>query len=383
MDESTFEGLDNPELCMKAYLVSRMFNAYTVIYFIERAKNYEEGSQEYQYYMRASGIYKAYNSMSPRFVGTQAFTIFKELVIYCQENEINPLAYLYSQFKLVDYMSQVHKTRKYAIPYVPSLMSAVAKEQHENSEYFIKRMRATTPFYQISKEKAMYTGTDYPIIQSLLYAYTFGKKKLDAPLQDLTLVGSSTKEGQKLIQFYESTKEKIKNNSELLTKERETLNLFLDLQVANLIDDGSMNPMQYTLSFALQLMHAHAIVRYKELPEDHFYIFAGNQRTKNVVTKELVDDVFSTANTPTKALSIISIARDAKRQNLKHLLHKIDQPVLLVWGKQDIVTPPDVAEEFFAHLPNAKLAYIDHCGHVPMMEQPLLFNQHINQFLSA
>ncbi|WP_291121059.1 alpha/beta fold hydrolase [Empedobacter sp. UBA7248] len=105
--------------------------------------------------------------------------------------------------------------------------------------------------------------------------------------------------------------------------------------------------------------------------------------TKNVVTKELVDDVFSTANTPTKALSIISIARDAKRQNLKHLLHKIDQPVLLVWGKQDIVTPPDVAEEFFAHLPNAKLAYIDHCGHVPMMEQPLLFNQHINQFLSA
>ena len=105
--------------------------------------------------------------------------------------------------------------------------------------------------------------------------------------------------------------------------------------------------------------------------------------TKNVVTKELIDDVFSTANTPTKALSIISIARDAKRQNLKHLLHKIDQPVLLVWGKQDIVTPPDVAEEFFAHLPNAKLAYIDHCGHVPMMEQPLLFNQHINQFLSA
>ena len=105
--------------------------------------------------------------------------------------------------------------------------------------------------------------------------------------------------------------------------------------------------------------------------------------TKNVVTKELIDDVFSTANTPTKALSIISIARDAKRQNLKHLLHKIDQPVLLVWGKQDIVTPPDVAEEFFAHLPNAKLAYIDHCGHVPMMEQPILFNQHINQFLSA
>ena len=105
--------------------------------------------------------------------------------------------------------------------------------------------------------------------------------------------------------------------------------------------------------------------------------------TKTVVTKELVDDVFSTATTPTKALSIICIARDAKRQNLKHLLHKIYQPVLLIWGKQDIVTPPDVAEEFFTHLPNAKLTFIDRCGHVPMMEQPQIFNRHINQFLSA
>ncbi|MGV0753509.1 alpha/beta fold hydrolase [Empedobacter brevis] len=105
--------------------------------------------------------------------------------------------------------------------------------------------------------------------------------------------------------------------------------------------------------------------------------------TKDVVTKELVDDVFSTANTRAKALSIISIARDAKRQNLKHLLHKINQPVLLVWGKQDIVTPPDVAEEFYTHLPNARLAFIDRCGHVPMMEQPVIFNEHINQFLTA
>ncbi|WP_312556482.1 alpha/beta fold hydrolase [Empedobacter brevis] len=104
---------------------------------------------------------------------------------------------------------------------------------------------------------------------------------------------------------------------------------------------------------------------------------------KDVVTKELVDDVFSTANTPAKALSIISIARDAKRQNLKHLLHKINQPVLLVWGKQDIVTPPDVAEEFYTHLPNARLAFIDRCGHVPMMEQPVIFNEYINQFLTA
>lgn len=105
--------------------------------------------------------------------------------------------------------------------------------------------------------------------------------------------------------------------------------------------------------------------------------------TKDVITKELVDEVYSTANNPLKALSLIAIARDAKRQNLKNDLHKINRPVLLVWGKQDHVTPPEVAEEFFQHLPNSKLAYIDNCGHVPMMEQPQLFNQYLTQFLTA
>lgn len=105
--------------------------------------------------------------------------------------------------------------------------------------------------------------------------------------------------------------------------------------------------------------------------------------TKEVITKELVDEVYSTANNPLKALSLIAIARDAKRQNLKNDLHKINRPVLLVWGKQDHVTPPEVAEEFFQHLPNSKLAFIDNCGHVPMMEQPQLFNQYLAQFLTA
>ncbi|GGE94990.1 Pimeloyl-ACP methyl ester carboxylesterase [Chishuiella changwenlii] len=105
--------------------------------------------------------------------------------------------------------------------------------------------------------------------------------------------------------------------------------------------------------------------------------------TKEVITKELVDDVYSTANNPLKALSLIAIARDAKRQNLKDVLHKISRPVLLVWGKQDHVTPPEVAEEFYQHLPNSRLEYIDNCGHVPMMEQPHVFNKFLTQFLSA
>jgi pimeloyl-ACP methyl ester carboxylesterase len=55
-------------------------------------------------------------------------------------------------------------------------------------------------------------------------------------------------------------------------------------------------------------------------------------------------------------------------------------PVCLIWGKQDNVTPPEVAIEFNRLIPNSELHFIDKCGHAPMMEQPLLFNELADNF---
>lgn len=103
---------------------------------------------------------------------------------------------------------------------------------------------------------------------------------------------------------------------------------------------------------------------------------------KEVVTKALVDDVYETIQSRGKTLSIISIARAAQKQNLAEVLGQIQTPTLLVWGLQDEITPPEVAIEFHNKLPNATLKFIDECGHVPMMEQPQLFNQYLTEFLS-
>ena len=43
-------------------------------------------------------------------------------------------------------------------------------------------------------------------------------------------------------------------------------------------------------------------------------------------------------------------------------------------GKNDIITPPEVAEEFHAGFPDSDLFWIDECGHAPMMEHPKQFN---------
>lgn len=104
---------------------------------------------------------------------------------------------------------------------------------------------------------------------------------------------------------------------------------------------------------------------------------------KEVVDEEMVSYVFDIVQHKSKALSVIMLARDAQKQNLKDFLPFIKIPVLLIWGLQDIVTPPEVAEEFHQYLPNATLHYIDRCGHAPMMEQPDLFNGYVSQFLAS
>jgi pimeloyl-ACP methyl ester carboxylesterase len=98
-------------------------------------------------------------------------------------------------------------------------------------------------------------------------------------------------------------------------------------------------------------------------------------------TKELVDDVFRIVNDRHSVVRILAMARSAIRHNMQKDLHKIHIPVGLIWGKNDKVTPPEVANEFHEYLPKSELIWIDKCGHAPMMEQPEEFNKALKGFL--
>lgn len=101
----------------------------------------------------------------------------------------------------------------------------------------------------------------------------------------------------------------------------------------------------------------------------------------NIATKELVDEVYGIVNNRLKVLKIISLAKSAIRHNLGDELQDITVPTCLIWGKNDTVTPPMVAEEFKRLLPNSELYWIDKCGHAPMMEVPETFNKYLGEFL--
>ena len=102
----------------------------------------------------------------------------------------------------------------------------------------------------------------------------------------------------------------------------------------------------------------------------------------NVATKELVDEVFSITNNRLKVIKIISLAKSAIRHNLGDELKEIQAPTCLIWGQNDTVTPPMVAEEFHKLIKTSELHWIDKCGHAPMMEVPAEFNRILDDFLS-
>lgn len=98
-------------------------------------------------------------------------------------------------------------------------------------------------------------------------------------------------------------------------------------------------------------------------------------------TKELVDEVYKTVNDRIKVIKILAMAKSAIRHNMSNDIHNIKVPVCLIWGKDDKITPPDVAVEFDQLLPNSELNWIDKCGHAPMMERPIEFNAYLKKFL--
>lgn len=101
----------------------------------------------------------------------------------------------------------------------------------------------------------------------------------------------------------------------------------------------------------------------------------------NVATEELVDDVFEIIGDRMKGIKTIMLARSAIKHNMQKELPNIKCPTCIIWGKQDNVTPPDVAIEMNRLIPNSELFWIDQCGHAAMMEKPNEFNNILLEWL--
>ena len=98
-------------------------------------------------------------------------------------------------------------------------------------------------------------------------------------------------------------------------------------------------------------------------------------------TDELVDECYAVVNDRNRVLRILALAKSAIRHNMAKDLPNFRMPTCLIWGKNDTITPPDVAEEFNKLIPNSSLYWIDKCGHAPMMEHPQKFNEILDAWM--
>lgn len=143
-------------------------------------------------------------------------------------------------------------------------------------------------------------------------------------------------------------------------------------KVAGLVITGSSGLYESAMGDSYPKRGDYEYIRKKA--EDVFY-------DPKIATKEIIDDVYNTVNDRIKLIKTLTIAKSAIRHNMAKDLPKMTTPTCIIWGKNDKVTPPEVAVEFDALLPNSDLYWIDKCGHAAMMEQPEEFNRILHEWL--
>jgi pimeloyl-ACP methyl ester carboxylesterase len=68
--------------------------------------------------------------------------------------------------------------------------------------------------------------------------------------------------------------------------------------------------------------------------------------------------------------------------DIRHRLEEIEEPTLIIWGRNDRVVPVPAALSYKKRIgENAELVIFDRCGHVPQIERPVRFNRVVASFL--
>ncbi len=101
---------------------------------------------------------------------------------------------------------------------------------------------------------------------------------------------------------------------------------------------------------------------------------------KSKMNPEDVERAHKLLNERGGARAMVKLSKTARRDNMTDDLADINQPTLLIWGREDIVTPPSAGQGFLELMPDAQLCWLEGCGHAPMIESPMPFGAAMRDF---
>lgn len=117
---------------------------------------------------------------------------------------------------------------------------------------------------------------------------------------------------------------------------------------------------------------------YGERTEDRMALAFHDQ---DYVTIELIDAVEAALRRPGTYAAALAAVRAMHYEQVEAQYRTVEQPALLLWGREDRVTPLEIGERLVRELPGARLVVYPGCGHFPMIEHAAQSTAELVRFL--
>jgi len=106
---------------------------------------------------------------------------------------------------------------------------------------------------------------------------------------------------------------------------------------------------------------------------------------KSFLTDQFIEQSFTSKLKRSDAHTINSFIDSFLRNEdfIDERVKKIKAPTLVVWGREDELTPLAMAEAFTQDIAGSKKVVIDKCGHIPQLEKAADFNLALLKFLGG
>lgn len=82
-------------------------------------------------------------------------------------------------------------------------------------------------------------------------------------------------------------------------------------------------------------------------------------------------------------LTLVRATRDLLSKDIREEAHAVRSPTLLIWGQNDMLVPPILANLLHREMSHSRLLILKGAGHVVMYDRPRAFNAAVLDFLSG
>ncbi len=103
---------------------------------------------------------------------------------------------------------------------------------------------------------------------------------------------------------------------------------------------------------------------------------------KALVSHDMVTRAYEALARPGTRAAALAVVRGLDLQRAEQGYGRLPHHVLVIWGREDQVTPLRYGERLAQHLPRSSLVVVPFAGHFPMVEAPGMYAEQVSTFLA-